>query len=1165
MHARGEQSVSAGRDIGLAITGDNNHVSLAPRVRSAYWEQVRRIAPAELLGRERELCELAEFCQQDDDPGLAYGWWRAGAWAGKTALLSWFALHPPPKVRIVPFFVTARSRAQNDVVAYADVVLEQLAELAGDSIPAHLTEATRDAHLLRMYGQAARVCEERGERLVLLVDGLDEDRGVTTGPAAHSIAGILPSRPEFGLRVIVSGRLNPPLPSDVSHDHPIRDQRNLRQLTPSPYAQAIRAEAERELKACLAESSVARDLLGFVVAAEGGLAVSDLADLSGESPYHVQDILRTRAGRTFAMREASPEGSSGHGVYLLAHEEIQEQATEILGAAVIDSYRQLIHRWCDEYRRRSWPPHTPDYLLRGYFQMLQAHRDVDRLAVCAADHDRHERLLYFSGSDALALAEIDVASRLIIDEGGERLQDMLRISIHRSALEERISKVTPAIPVAWVRIGERRRGEELARSFPGRAERVLALAGVGERLAGAEAVKVLDEAEGVARQETDEATRDRLLLRIVVALVRTEQFARARELAMDLVDPKVTSAVAHQIIDTMVKAGEIAQVQAMAEILGIAEEAPIHMAGALAELARLSEAESIARNAVEPAVRKRALFRLAGICHRMKHEDRAGSLVRDALAIRSYMSDEDLVRELAAAGEVAAALDVVNSVILDDWRSELVSRVVGEIAGYGDIGQARALLRLLPDGPQLSVGAAAVAVTLCRAGEIDTAFRVARLVTEDENLSRVLLEISLAMIRGGQVEEPLKIARLLAKEDGSVDALVRVSVELAEGASPDRAREVLLGAEELARRTVSTRARVRDVCVIARALAEAGLVDEARLLLEEAGRGLGATLDRWVLGQPERGELEVPLVRALAGAGLLSRAESLARGAGDPRSQERMWAEIAESMIGFRRFDDAERVARIPLKLSRSRLPALVAVALAAAGDFDRAVGLARGHTEPQHDAWALSEIVYHLWAAGRFSEAKEYLAEAVALAKMPSTRAAAGLVRALILAGDTETARIQLGQAEVIVESGRATGEEVSDLVRAMVALGAFSRAESLVDRVFGPSAQAAARADLVEAYVRHGELGRAESLAQRITSGKDAARAYLTLARAAKPSKARTHVALALHHGRWPDCLPALLSIDPTMATIAIDALRNTHRPDRQEQTALTDTAGAPSRDDR
>ncbi|MCZ0980935.1 hypothetical protein O1L60_23385 [Streptomyces diastatochromogenes] len=135
---------------------------------------------------------------------------------------------PAPGRTDRPFFITARLGAQNDAAAYVDVVLEQLAELAGEGLPALLTAATREAHLLRLYRTAARACAARGERLVLLVDGLDEDRGVTTGPEAHSIAALLPT----GLPVVVSGRLNPPLPADVPEDHPLRDPSVVRILAP---------------------------------------------------------------------------------------------------------------------------------------------------------------------------------------------------------------------------------------------------------------------------------------------------------------------------------------------------------------------------------------------------------------------------------------------------------------------------------------------------------------------------------------------------------------------------------------------------------------------------------------------------------------------------------------------------------------------------------------------------------------------------------------------------------------------------------------------------------------------------------------------------------------------------------------------------------------------
>jgi hypothetical protein len=126
-----------GRDggVGVSVAGQVTVYQGSPRVaiRSAYLQQVRRIAPPDppgLIGREAELADLAGFCLElDRGP---YEWWRAAAWAGKSALLSTFVLHPPPqvreRVRIVSFFITARLAAQDTRQAFTEMLLEQLAD-----------------------------------------------------------------------------------------------------------------------------------------------------------------------------------------------------------------------------------------------------------------------------------------------------------------------------------------------------------------------------------------------------------------------------------------------------------------------------------------------------------------------------------------------------------------------------------------------------------------------------------------------------------------------------------------------------------------------------------------------------------------------------------------------------------------------------------------------------------------------------------------------------------------------------------------------------------------------------------------------------------------------------------------------------------------------------
>ena len=218
-------------------------------VRSAYRKQVERIVPPELVGREAELQELAAYCTE---PGRGpYVWWQAPAWAGKSALVSTFVLHPPAGVHVVAFFITARLGGQETREAFTEVVLEQLAELLGQDLPS-LTAGTRDAHLLGMLEQAAQACAAHGERLILVVDGLDEDRGVTTGPDARSIAALLPRDPPAGMRIVVAGRPDPPIPDDVPGWHRLPDPAIVRPLAPPPTPRTSRRWRSKNSAACCA-------------------------------------------------------------------------------------------------------------------------------------------------------------------------------------------------------------------------------------------------------------------------------------------------------------------------------------------------------------------------------------------------------------------------------------------------------------------------------------------------------------------------------------------------------------------------------------------------------------------------------------------------------------------------------------------------------------------------------------------------------------------------------------------------------------------------------------------------------------------------------------------------------------------------------------------------
>ena len=123
-----------------------------------------------LIGRGAELAALEAFTDSD----VRWRWIQGDAFAGKTALMAWFALHPPEHVDVAACFL--RRASGEDTAEYAlDVLTRQLALLAdrrGYLPPPFVSERSNDfADLLE---EAACACAERGRRLLVLIDGLDE-------------------------------------------------------------------------------------------------------------------------------------------------------------------------------------------------------------------------------------------------------------------------------------------------------------------------------------------------------------------------------------------------------------------------------------------------------------------------------------------------------------------------------------------------------------------------------------------------------------------------------------------------------------------------------------------------------------------------------------------------------------------------------------------------------------------------------------------------------------------------------------------------------------------------------------------------------------------------------------------------------------------------------
>jgi len=445
--------------LGLNPSSSLPAVAVAPV--SAYRTQVREIAPEKLVGRETELAELGRFCAGPE----SYAWWQAPPWAGKTALMSSFVVNPPPEVEVVSFFVTGRLAGQADSTAFTDALLDQLAAVLGREVPPGSGPATREPLRRQLLIEAADRCAVAGRRLVLVVDGLDEDTGTTPGSEVPSIASLLPARPGPGLKVIVAGRPHPPIPGDVPGDHPLRGC-PVTELCPSSFAQDIARQAVRELGRHLAHGDIQRDLAGLLAAAGGGLTLDDLIELAGQPRYAVDDVVNGVFGRTVERRD---------DVYLFAHEVLQALAMEQLGATELGRYRDRIHAWAAGYRERGWPGETPGYLLRGYVGLLRELRDVPRLIAASTDRVRHDHMLARLYTDTAALADISATQRMLLAEAEPDLVALGRLAVHQDVLVQRNLNMNPDIPLLWRRLGFPDRATALAESItdPGRRSRAL--------------------------------------------------------------------------------------------------------------------------------------------------------------------------------------------------------------------------------------------------------------------------------------------------------------------------------------------------------------------------------------------------------------------------------------------------------------------------------------------------------------------------------------------------------------------------------------------------------------------------------------------------------------------------------------------------------------------
>ncbi|WP_159056047.1 hypothetical protein [Streptomyces scabiei] len=878
-----------------------------------------------------------------------------------------FVLNKPDDIEIVSFFITGRLAGQDDRTAFCEVVQRQFCAILGEEVPPS-TEHTRDEQLLDAFERAAYICQSQGRRLILVVDGLDEDRGVVAGPDSYSIAGLLPIIPPHGSKIIVSGRPHPPIPDDVPGDHPLHDPTVSRTLNVSPHAEALRRDAERDLFRLLDADGLGRFLVGLTAVAGGGLTATDLAHLADAPPRLVQVTLATVAGRSFRLSGPhwpdENESSDLPETYLLAHEELQQAAMQLLSTREIKAHQDRLHGWADSYRMRSWPEDTPQYLLRGYSRLLQATEDTVRLTNLACDVRRHERLQHASGTDLEALSEISAAFDLALADSPPSeitLEGAISLAVRRDSLHERLKGTPNSVFSTWIELGRASRAVSYARAQVDPSYRALSLMYVAEKVLQSGcadyARELRDEAIAVAHTIIEADLRAETFAELSVDLALIGQYeisAALVDIALDAVGGvdgiDVPSDAATALSRSLSEMGEYrraleiipwdAKSRDQVSILQPVVECQ-------ARTDKLGQALDLVGSLEDLTDRSGLLLRISGTLAQDNNHVAAAGVLEKVIPLIAEVSDcarrshlfSEAANLWANVGDKEHAVQAANEAVLSaseirgDIRSTDFALAIAceALAGAGNHADAVEKVGLISDESMQHYCLSLIASCHAVSGDYENAMAVIDLIGGSQQRGYATERVAVSMARSGDHEQAILLVNSLPVPAGrssrQIEALCAIAVALFRAGEHDRALEMARRATSFAHAGTDRETQLYQLCQVADALSGVGELDLARDLANEVLVG----------GGNEKRSLAPHIVdsvsRVLAKVGDFDRAIDVVRGIGYFSTRSNALISVADVLTSQEQLRRAWEILEEMIPLcdeyndSRMRMSILAAVA----------------------------------------------------------------------------------------------------------------------------------------------------------------------------------------------------------------------------------------------
>ncbi|MDQ3790676.1 MAG: hypothetical protein M3422_26010, partial [Actinomycetota bacterium] len=643
----------------------------------------------------------------------------------------------------------------------------------------------------------------------------------------------------------------------------------------------------------------------------------------------------------------------------------------------LSRYRECLHRWADRYRAAGWPPDTPEYLLRGYFRMLVATGDLERMVVLTADPDRHDRMSEVAGGDLPALTELDIVRNVLAERHDQPAMVLTaRYAVHRDRLEYRNGTMPPELPAVWAALGHTVRAESMARMLYGREEQAQALVAVAGTAARA---GDLPRARELVDSITEPAARLAGIAEIVACVAERDRAAAVSLMApaarlVTKTAPGRSGRALAAYLRALVAVGEVDEAFARYEAAGggrALREATPSLVAALLAAGLPERAEEVAAGIKETGQAVAAHCAIAEAWFAAGEKERGTAAVTEARRLTTTITGDlqresqamSLVRVFATAGDVDSALANIEAVGRAGLRAEgythLAAAATPEDARRW-LSAAEEAARCTSDGWRANLFTA-VASVAAEKGDLGDAVRIASDIEERRRKAAAYARLAMRMVAAGRTEDATRLAtetESIARSQGLTDH------------------------EDAQARSLAS------------ALAEVGEYDRADTMVAA------------IVGDYQRDLARLDVARALVDAGRFRRATAVAAPITAPDVAREVQVVLIRGRVEAGDHDIAEELAS---RRPDDKVTARLSLVFADSGDLTRAIRLARG-IELGLRAQTLAELAGYARRAGDQHLADRLADEAVSscpeLARHPSWESSVtAVVESFRKQGDEERA----------------------------------------------------------------------------------------------------------------------------------------------------------------